>query len=227
MSFEILTRENLADYCIGYIYQGSGTRADVKLVQIQGKKAAVKDYYHRDILFKLILGKWLSAREFKIYQRLSNVKGIPQVYKKIDSYAFVYEYIEGKNCRDLQGKQLSKDVFDKLRDLIDRIHEHKVVHCDLKTNKNIILTPEDEPYLVDFTASFTPGNRLNFIKNWFFKQFCQDDLNGISKLKKEFAPHLLTLEEERNLTNRIFLEKQVRYCRDVVRKWIQTLLTKK
>lgn len=224
--FELLERKNLSAYCSGYIYQGSGTRADVKLIQVLGQKAAVKDYRERDFLFRFFLGRWLIDREFKIYQKLEGLKGVPQVYKKIDAYAFIYEYIEGKNCRSLMPGHLPKEAFDKLRQVVDRIHSRGVVHCDLKTNKNIILTPNNEIYLVDFTASFTKGNRFNLIRNWFFKQFFQDDLKAIAKLKREFAPHLLTQEEEAALSSMVFLERQARYGRDLVRRWIVGLMTR-
>jgi RIO-like serine/threonine protein kinase len=221
MNLEFVKRENL--HYLKTIYPGKGTQASIWLTKINDQLVVVKDYHLRGFLFKLLFGRWLIRREFEIYKKLQGIKGIPKVYKLLDKDAFILEYIEGKDCSNFDKGSLPEEFFIHLRNLIDEIHAHGVVHCDLKKRMNIIITDGYQPYLIDFAAAFTKGRMFNFIRNWFYKQFYQDDLNAIAKLKKKLSPHLLTQEEEKNLYKRLFLENEVRALRQYVRKLIKKL----
>jgi len=221
MDLETVTRETLPP--LGNIYPGKQAQANIWLTRINNQLVAVKDYRLKGFLFKILFGRWLIRREFEIYKKLQGIKGIPQVYKLLDKDAFILEYIEGTDCSKLEKGSLPEVFFSQLKDLIDEIHARGVVHCDLKKRANIIVTNGYQPYLVDFATSFTKGSRFNFIQNWFYKQFYQDDLNSIAKLKKKISPHLLTPEEEDNLSRRLFLEPEIRFLRKHVRRWIKRL----
>jgi len=221
MDLELVTRKNL--HHLGNIYSGKKAQADIWLAKVNNQLVAVKDYHSKRFLFKLLFGRWLIAREFKIYKKLQGIKGIPKVYKLLDKDAFILEYIDGKDCSYFDKGSLPEEFFTYLRNLIDEIHAHGIVHCDLKKRTNIIITDKYQPYLIDFAASFSKGGRFNFILNWFYKQFYQDDLNAIAKLKKRLSPELLTQEEEERLSKRLFLENEVRFIRNHVRRWIKKL----
>ncbi|MFH1563402.1 MAG: hypothetical protein ABIF11_08320 [Nitrospirota bacterium] len=221
MNLESVKRENL--HSLSNIYSGKGSQADIWLARIDNQLVAVKDYHQKGFLFKLLFGRWLINREFEIYKKLQGIKGIPDVYKLLDKDAFILEYIEGKDCSHFNKGSLSEEFFIKLKDLIDEIHSRGVVHCDLKKRTNIIMTPLGQPFLVDFAAGFAQGRKFNFIWNWFYRQFYEDDLKAIAKLKKKVAPELLNKEEENSLYKRLFLENEVRYVRKQVRKWIKKL----
>ncbi len=221
MDLKSVKREDL--HPLRNIYPGKGTQATIWLTKINEQLVAVKDYHLRRFLFKLLFGRWLIAREFKMYKKLQGIKGIPNVYNLLDKDAFILEYVEGYDCSNFTKGSLPEEFFTHLRNLIDKIHAYGVVHCDLKKRTNIIVTDGYQPYLIDFAASFTKGRRFNFIQNWFYKQFYQDDLNAIAKLKKKLSPHLLTQEEEDNLHKRLFLERGVRFIRKHVRNWIKKL----
>ncbi len=221
MHLKSVKRENL--HSISNIYSGKGTQADIWLARIDNQLVAVKDYHQKGFLVKLLFGRWLINREFKIYKKLQGIKGIPNVYNLLDKDAFILEYIEGKDCSHFNQGSLSEEFFIKLKALIDAIHSRGVVHCDLKKRMNIIITPSGQPFLVDFATGFAKGKRFNFIWNWFYKQFYEDDLKAIAKLKKKTAPELLSKEEEDNLHKRLFLENQVRSIRNQARRWIKRL----
>lgn len=218
---ESIKRDNL--HSSGNIYPGKGTQADIWLAGVNNQLVAVKDYHQKGFLVKFLFGRWLIEREFKVYQKLQGIKGIPKVYKLLDKDAFILEYIEGKDCSHFNKGSLSEEFFIKLKDLIDEIHRHGVVHCDLKKRTNIIITPAGQPFLIDFAAGFAKGRKFNFIWNWFYRQFYEDDLKAIAKLKKKVAPELLSKEEEDGLYKRLFLENEVRSIRKQVRKWIKKL----
>jgi len=221
MDLETLTRESL--HPVDNISSGKQAEANIWLAKVNDQLVAVKDYHLKGTLFKLLFGRWLIRREFEIYKKLQGIKGIPNVYKLLDKDAFILEYIVGIDCSKMAKGSIPEVFFSHLKCLIDEIHSHGVVHCDLKKRANIIITNGYQPYLVDFATSFTKGSRFNFIRNWFYKQFYQDDLNGIAKLKKKVAPHLLTPEEEDNLSKRLFLELEIRFLRKHVRRWIKRL----
>ncbi|MEW6620084.1 MAG: RIO1 family regulatory kinase/ATPase [bacterium] len=221
MDWKLVKRGNL--HPVGNVHTGKKAEANIWLTRINDQLVVVKDYHSKRFLFKLLFGRWLIRREFEIYKKLQGIKGIPKVYQLLDKDAFILEYIEGEDCYHFKGGDLNEEVYVRLRDLIDEIHCRGVVHCDLKKRSNIVIRADWQPYLVDFATAFTQGSRFNFIQRWFYKQFYQDDLKAIAKLKKRLSPHLLTQEEETNLSTRLFLENEVRFIRKYVRQWIKKL----
>ena len=189
------------------LHAGRGYQSSVYLVEVDGALAAVKDFATAPPLFRRWIAPFLIRREMRALRHLRGTPGVPQVYGRIDRYAFAQEYIEGKPVADFEPGELDPAVFPRVQRVIDAIHEKGVSHGDLKRRSNLLVTEKGEVFLVDFAASIIgrgPGTR------WLQKQVALVDDKSLPRIKKFAAPELLTAEDKYKLENPTGLEKWAR-----------------
>ena len=208
--FAALTRANLEQHTTRLIHQGRGFQSWVYLVEMDGAAAAVKDFSQTPPNFRRYIAPILVGREVKALRALEGTPGVPQLYKRLDKWAFAMEYIEGTPVADFEEGKLDPAVFPRVQQVIDAIHERGVSHCDLKRRSNLIVTPEKEVYLVDFAAAVVGQRPLRPFTNWFQKKMAEIDDKSLPRIKKFAAPDLMTQDDWDKLNNKTFLEKLAR-----------------
>ncbi len=192
------------------IQAGRGWQPDVYLVTVNGQRAVLKDYSRRGPLARWV-GAFLLRREHAAYRRLNGVAGVPKTFGLHGRYGLLIEFIEGHIVSEyVETNTLPPIYFAQLREVIDNMHAAGVTHGDLKRRKNLMITPDHQPYLIDFAAAWWRGGKWNVLRNWLFRQMCQIDRNALAKLKRRHAPELLTDEERAALENPTRLERWAR-----------------
>jgi predicted Ser/Thr protein kinase len=188
------------------IHAGRGYQSSVYLVEVEGALAAVKDFAAAPPSFRRWIAPFLIRREMRALRHLRGTSGVPEVYGRLDRYAFAQEYIEGKPIADFEEGELDPSVFPRVQQVIDAIHARGVSHGDLKRRSNLLITPAGGVYLVDFAASIIarPGTR------WLQKQVALVDDKALPRIKKFAAPELLSEDDRHKLENPTGLEKWVR-----------------
>ncbi len=201
------------------------TRPIVWKARINGKRVVVKDYRSNGFFFRNTIGRFLIWREARTYMRLSGMKGIPKFYGVIDGLAIVLEDIPGKNLGKFKkGNVLPKSFFDSLEELVKKIHEMGVVHCDLKKANNIIVGEDGKPYIIDWGASIHKEEFDLPILRRIYERFLLDDNLAIIKHKLRFAPSIVTEEEKRRYEHLTPFERFIRKVRDKVLPVFQRLM---
>jgi predicted Ser/Thr protein kinase len=122
--------------------------------------------------------------EYKIYQRLEGIAGIPKCYGLTDDGSLILEYIDGNSYREKEHILENRgQFFVDLLALILSIHEAGVSHGDLKRKDNILIGANNQPFLIDFGTAMSLHSRGQLIKRWLYNFSKQTDLNAWIKHK--------------------------------------------
>lgn len=221
-----ITRESLDERRMESLRPAKPWQPDILLVRGETGPAVVKDYRPRGFLYRFFVGIPSTWNEARIYRKLSGIEGIPRCYGKLDRYAVVLEYIEGRNASKVLPGELPHEFFHRLRRIVDAVHERKIVLCDLRNKKNIMISKNGEPVLIDLCTAFERGRRWNLLQNWLHGIFYQDDLLGLAKLKRHLAPELLTPDEAEKLDRGLFLQNEAVAVRNFCVRWLKQWVSK-
>ncbi len=214
MEVNDLTRENIRNFTIKKLHKARSTiQPHIYLLEINGQKYILKDYFKRNSIVKVLFGKYIINREYRKYQRLKGIEGIPKIYKQIDEYGFVMQYIEVHRLpHKIDKHTISPAIFDSLKKILDEIHSRGIVHGDIR-RKNILLDNDNKPYFIDFATAFYKNEKSSFIKKWFFKTMVKKDNFSLIKMKNYFFPESLTEEEKEIINNAPFLFRFFKFLR--------------
>jgi serine/threonine protein kinase len=167
-------------------------KPDLNQVKVEGWSLMVKDVRRKNFFLRWTLGLWLIHKEWKIYSRLTGMKGIPQPVGRIDRFAFAMEFIPGRPI--LRGELLPSSFYSDLERVLREVHDRGVVHLDLRHKGNILVSENGEPFLIDFNSSFAFKEK-GFLRRYLFPLLRWVDDGGLLKLKKRISPSSMTPEE--------------------------------
>jgi hypothetical protein len=174
------------------VTKGNFGKPDLNQVKMAGRSLMVKDVGRKTFFLRWTLGLWLIHKEWKIYSRLTGIKGIPRPVERVDRFAFAMEFIPGRPI--LRGESLPPSFFSDLEQVLGGVHARGVVHMDLRHKGNILVSEKGDPYLIDFNSSFAFKEK-GLLRRYLFPLLRRVDDGGLLKLKKRIAPALLTSEE--------------------------------
>jgi RIO-like serine/threonine protein kinase len=152
----------------------------------------IKDVRKKNFFLRWTLGYWLIHKEWKIYSRLSGIRGIPKAIERLDRFAFAMEFVPGRLIQ--RGESLAPSFFYDLERVLKEIHSRGVVHLDLRHKGNILVSEKGLPFLIDFNSSFS-FKENGFFHRFFFPILRWVDYGGLLKLKERVSPSLMTTEE--------------------------------
>jgi predicted Ser/Thr protein kinase len=161
---------------------GAGYQARVHCYRGPFGAVVVKSAHDKPVLG--FFGRHALKREHRVYARLAAVPGVPRLLGFLDDEHLVLEHVEGPSLRAHESKLRDRERFyAALLESIDAMHAAGVAHGDLKRKDNIVVGPNERPYIVDFgiarLGKSDRGGRDGFVFEWV-KQM---DYNAWAKLK--------------------------------------------
>ena len=194
LSVHAVTRADLAAVTTGFIKKGAWNKADVLLVELAEGRFAVKDY-----AAKILPVRWAGvlqlAREARAYGRLAGLAGVPRFYRRLDARAIVLEYVDGIRLPKYHRRHGGVPrVAQRIAHLLDEVHERGIIHGDLRSRDNILVTPAGHLYLIDFSSAavFEPGS---WSRRVIFPRLKRAEERAALKWKIALVPGEVTSEE--------------------------------
>ena len=112
--------------------------------------------------FRFILGIFfrpfaalMSSHEYKIYKMVKDIEGIPELGPRVGWRGYFHEYIEGKTLHELKDtpEVLPENFFNELINIVDQVHNRRILYVDMNKKGNIIMSDDGKPFLIDFQIS--------------------------------------------------------------------------
>ena len=150
-------------------------------------------------------------REYAAYQRMEGLGGIPKCYGLVDDRYLVLEFVRGTPYRHTEFTDRT-GWFERFLDIIQSFHRRGVSHGDLKSKSNIIVTPDQQPCIIDFGTAFIQKPGFRPINNYLFRYARRLDLNAWVK-HKYHGRYQDASEQDRQYLNYSGLEKLLRRFR--------------
>lgn len=164
----------------------NGSKAEISLVDPGETPFIVKDTASRAWAVRTLLGPWQLNREERAYRTLAGTPGIPRLIGRPDRQSLALEYIPGRSLDTLRPGEVDDAFFDRLDELLERIHARGIAHGDLH-HRDILLDATGNPFVVDFATSLEAGG-ANPLRRVLFKQMMRADLRAAAKLRQRLAP---------------------------------------
>jgi serine/threonine protein kinase len=221
-----VTRRTIEENTVDYYRTASGTRPDLRVVELDGRLLIVKDFSRSDRLFRAMIGPILIRRELGALKKLVGVAGVPRLVGGIDRYALAMEHIPGRSLDGVEPGALDGGFYERLRQVIDNMHSRGIAHCDLRSRGNVMLGEDGQPYIVDFAACVFRGRGINPLIRWVFGQFVLADRNAVLLVKQRMSPELLTEEDRAALARELPFERPAKLIGENVRRLTRRLLTR-
>ena len=202
-----LARRDLPGRVVRTIHAGRGLQSSVYLIEHDGELLAVKDYSRAPLEFRRGVAPLLVARECRALRHLEDIAGIPRFRGKIDVLAFAMEYIEGEPLDHFHAGEVREPVFSRLETVIAAMHTGGVAHGDLKRRSNVLVTPDEQIYLIDFASAVVARGPVS---TRVMRALAEIDDKAVPRLKHFVAPQCLTSEDKSKLASPTKLEKWAR-----------------
>lgn len=213
--FENFRLEDITKHQCGILRKPSSTSPIIWRLKKGGVKAIVKDFRYNGFIYRNTAGRFLVWREEKAYRKLKGLTGVPRLYKSLGGLALVIEEIQGTDIETMAVVSTLDDSFyNDLKDLINRIHERGLVHCDLKRAPNIMRGLDGKPYIVDWASAISDREFRFFPLNLIYKRFIRDDLNAVTKIRLKYEPEKVSREERELYMERSRAELLIRSIKD-------------
>ena len=204
MAVHAWSREQLQATQLSKLSRDSRVKPTVWLsVDANGDMRIVKDC-HGLPFYSRWLAKILMWREYRIMLKLEGIAQLPQVRETIDGDAFSMNFIAGEPLSPVNYAFAPRRIADDLLQLIEKLHERKVFHLDLRQRQNILLGDGLKAQIVDFGASWAPSLLPRLL---FGRLLANVDRSAALKYLARFSPEDMTYDEAKQLLSWLWLRR--------------------
>ncbi len=167
--------------------KGRWANADLLLYSNGNGNWVVKDFSPCPSLVRRTYGRFMVNREVRALQRLQGINGIPKNPFQLHRLALSYQYIPGKTLKESKKEPVGSHYFLALENLVQQMHERNIVHLDIRYMRNILITDDGGPALLDFQSSLF----LDKIPRTLHQLLKIVDISGVYKCWQKISPESL------------------------------------
>ena len=180
------------------------SKADIYDCEYGGRRAILKDYGGRCLFIRSTVGRWFAKREYMIYQELQETPGVPRSFIMPDPCSFLLEYVDGKTLPDTKPELITPPLFQSLKNIIQDIHGRGIACGDIH-HRDILITPDGRPCLIDFVTGWRKGGKWNLVRNFVFRWLCSLDWLAYYRIREKYTGIRPSEDEKKEFSGIIFL----------------------
>lgn len=187
-----------------------GYQGHVFLYEAKGRRLILKAPVGRGL--GSLIRRAMLRNEYRVYSRLSEVRGVPRCYGLLNERYLVLEFIDGVPIR--RARITDRAVFfQALLNLIKELHRAGVAHTDLKKKDNLLVVEGRTPYVIDFGVGIIRKPGFAPLNRYLYNLARKFDFNAWVKLKYD-GKYENMADEDRGYFNRTVVEKVSRWIKD-------------
>ncbi|MBM4309514.1 MAG: hypothetical protein FJ119_01005 [Deltaproteobacteria bacterium] len=165
--------------------KGRWANADLFLFDAGCATWVIKDFSPCRALVRYSVGIFMVRRELQALERLQGIHGIAADPFRLSPFALAYRHIPGITLKEARRTgRVTPEFFERLEDTVQRMHGRGIVHLDIRYMRNILITPEGSPALLDFQSSLL----LDRIPRALHRPLKAIDLSGVYKCWQKICP---------------------------------------
>jgi RIO-like serine/threonine protein kinase len=169
-----------------------GHQGSIHVCRFQGRRLLIKSATKWGLANSLC--RLMLRREYRVYQKLSGLDGIPHCYGLVNGCHLVLEYIDGQTLRSATLED-EPAFFEQMFEIIKSLHQLRIAHGDLMKKENIFVSSDQRPYLIDFGVSVIRKPGFHPINHFLHNFLQQHDLNAWLKYKYKGKMEFLSAED--------------------------------
>ncbi|MCP4762559.1 MAG: hypothetical protein GY870_12335 [archaeon] len=180
------------------IQKGKLGNGDVYLHEHNSNLFVVKTFVHHPHFIRNTIGRFLISREYKALKKLSACIGTCSNAIRLGKFTLSYKYIQGQNLSSFsrRNNSIDKGFFPNLEKVVKEIHSFGIVHLDLRTGSNVIISDQGEPIIIDFQSYFP----LGLVPGQYLKNLLKSvDISGVYKYWAKMSPDTLDKLKQENI----------------------------
>ena len=162
------------------------TKADLRVVELDGRVLAVKDYRRRPFLARHTAGRLFVRRECRAYAAAAGVPGLPEFLGRVDAFALATAWVDATPLSEIPPGSVPPEVFDRLDAILEALHERGVALGDLH-HRDVLVAPSGEVALVDLATAVVAGPRALSWRRGFFERFREHDRLAAARLRARYT----------------------------------------
>jgi len=113
----------------------------------------VKDFRPRAFSVRNTIGRFLIRREVRALRGLAGVPGVPAAAFRLDAHALAYRFVPGVPLKHADLGRHAAGFFAQFERLLAQVHAvGHLVHLDVRNARNVLVTEQYEPVLLDFQS---------------------------------------------------------------------------
>lgn len=183
------------------IHRGGPCNARVfRVADADGSEHIEKDFSECPWIVRNTIGRFLTWRECWILRHLGGTGMVPGGVRRVSAFCIREDFCKGRMLQEyrleaLEGKTgtLPRSFFEALEEGVAKCHRMRFVHLDLHNARNIIVTQDNRPILLDWQSALPTFLAIPPLR----RALERIDLAGVYKFWDIIRPDELPPEKQR------------------------------
>lgn len=162
------------------------SKADVLVYRVGERRIAVKDYAARPFLARHTVGRLLTARECRAYERAGGVPGLAPFLGRLGPWTMATAWIDAIPLSDLPLGAASPALFDRLDAVVGGLHARGVAMSDLH-HRDVLVANDGGVHVVDLAMAYVLAPRPGWVRLRMFDRLAAQDRLSAARMRARFT----------------------------------------
>lgn len=158
------------------------SKADLLVYRDEAGRIAVKSYQDRPWWVRQTIGRWSIRRESLAYLGAGPLPGLPRFLGRLGPWALATRWVDATPLAEIDAAALDIAWFDRLDELLQRLHERGVALADLH-HRDVLIAADGGVWVVDLAMATVLGARAGRLRRALFRRMMDADRVAAARMR--------------------------------------------